>query len=369
MSDDLVRWRLVLGQAASALDGAGVDADALARDAALDWLYGRDADLAERDERGGDLSPSAVTPVDWVHGIRRLFPKEAIERLQRDAVEEFGLHEVVTSKEVLRTVEPSETLLRAILQTRTLMDPEVLALARELVAKVVRELVRQLATEVRVAFGGPRPTVRARHPAGARFAPVDTVRANLHRWDPERRRLVVDRPRFRKSSRRDALRWQLVLLVDQSGSMVDSVIHSAVTASCLWRLPSFTTHLLAFDTSVVDLTSHVQDPVELLMRVQLGGGTDIAGAVRCAEQQLREPRRSVVVIISDFFEGGDAAALVRTVARMTGAGVKVLGLAALDRRAEPVYDAALARRLVEAGAEVGAMTPLQLVGWLSRILR
>jgi hypothetical protein len=367
--DNLARWRQILGDAGGeALDGHGADADVRARDAALDWLYDRDRARAERDVRGADLSGSTLSVPEWIGEIHRLFPKDAVERLQRDAIEEFGIHEVVTSEEVLRKVEPSETLLKAVLQTRSLMEPRVLALARELVARVVAELVKRLAREVRVAFGGSRAPFRTKRPFRARFDAASTIRANLHRWDPERRKLGIDTPRFRRSFRRDGTRWQLILLVDQSGSMVGSVIHAAVTAACLWGLPSFRTHLVVFDTNVVDLTPQVTDPVELLMRVQLGGGTDIAKAVRYAESLVVQPRRAVVVLISDLFEGGDAEALVRTVQRICGAGGRFLALAALDEEAEPVYDAELGRRLVQVGAEVGAMTPNQLVGFLAEVL-
>src|SRR3954470_12802661 len=121
----LRRWRLVLGRSADALDGAGgASAEDLARDATLDWLYERDTALGERDIRGADSSDSALSVPDWINSVHRLFPKETVERLEREAVEEFGLHEVVTNKEVLARIEPSETLLRAVLLTKHLMNEE-----------------------------------------------------------------------------------------------------------------------------------------------------------------------------------------------------------------------------------------------------
>jgi Mg-chelatase subunit ChlD len=163
--------------------------------------------------------------------------------------------------------------------------------------------------------------------------------------------------------------WQVILLVDQSGSMLDSVIHSAVTAACLWGLPGVRTHLVAFDISVVDLTQDVTDPVELLMKVQLGGGTDIQGAVGYATGLIEYPERAIVVLISDFYEGANQAALIHRVKALTGQRTLVLGLAALDSNADPAFDRDMARRLVEAGAEVGAMTPGELAGWLAQKIR
>ncbi|MFD0330386.1 VWA domain-containing protein [Streptacidiphilus monticola] len=192
-----------------------------------------------------------------------------------------------------------------------------------------------------------------------------TIRANLGHYQPEQRRVLIERPRFHSRTRRHLEQWQLILLVDQSGSMVRSVIHSAVTAACLWSLPGLRTHLVAFDTQVVDLTADVRDPVELLMGVQLGGGTDIARAADYAAGLVDNPRRGIVAIISDFYEGGDPYRLLRTVRGLVEQGVTVLGLAALDEDAEPDYDRDLAGRLAEAGVHVGAMTPGRLAEFVA----
>ncbi|MGE5183054.1 MAG: VWA domain-containing protein [Acidobacteriota bacterium] len=367
----LRRWRLVLGKSsADSLDSiGGCTADDLGRDAALDWLYERDPSLGERDIRNADLSESALSVPTWIDSVHRLFPEETIERLERDAVEEFGLHEVVTNKEVLERIEPSETLLRAVLLTKHLMNDEVLALARELVRKVVQQLVEALAKQVRSAFSGARARRRSRHRSIRNFDALGTVRANLRHYDREQKRLAIREPLFWSRSKRHGEQWQVIVVVDQSGSMVSSVIHAAVTASCLWGLPAIKTHLVAFDTNVIDLTGQVTDPVETLMKVQLGGGTDIAKAVQYAEGLIENPARTVVVLITDLYEGGDADALVRSVKRQTTSGVRFVTLAALDNRAAPVYDKELGARLVKVGASVGAMTPNQLVGFLKDVLK
>ncbi|SEJ07793.1 MULTISPECIES: VWA domain-containing protein [unclassified Variovorax] len=363
--DPLQRWRLLLGDPAEAACG-GLSADAQAADAALDWLYGRDSDRASRGERSAGLGPSALSTPDWINTIHTLFPKEVIERLEQDAVERYGIDEVVTNLEVLERIEPSESLLRAVLHTKHLMNPEVLAAARKLVAEVVRRIMEKLATEVRQAFSGSRDRRRrSRMKIARNFDFKQTLAANLHRYDPERRKLYVERPVFISRTRRHAEPWDIILLIDQSGSMVDSVIHSAVMAACLWQLPGMRTRLVAFDTAVVDLTADVSDPVELLMKVQLGGGTDIAKAVGYAQSLIANPSRSIVVLVSDFYEGANPHELVRRVKALVESGAKVLGLAALDSKAEPNYDREMAARLVREGAQIGAMTPGQLAGWLA----
>jgi Mg-chelatase subunit ChlD len=151
--------------------------------------------------------------------------------------------------------------------------------------------------------------------------------------------------------------------------MVSSVIHTAVTAACLWGLPAIKTHLIAFDTQVVDLTDRASDPVELLMKVQLGGGTDIEKAVTYAASLVENPRKTILAVITDFFEGGNAELLVRRVKALCEQGTQVLGLAALDEQANPSYDRDLARRLADVGAHVGAMTPGQLASFVAEKVR
>ncbi|MEV6344656.1 VWA domain-containing protein [Actinoplanes sp. NPDC051851] len=362
---DLERWRLILGDPADGCLG-GPEGEAAERDAALDWLYGRDEELDRRDiRRTGGSGPSRLTTVDWLDGITRLFPKETVERLQRDAVERYEITDIVTDPEVLGRVEPNPALLRAVLRTKHLMNPEVLRLARRIVEAVVRDLVERLSTEVRHSFSGARARRASRFRQARDFDAKRTIRANLGHYHPGERRIYVETPYFLSRSRRHLAQWQVILLVDQSGSMLSSVIHSAVTAACLWGLPGVRTHLVAFDTEVVDLTSDVSDPVELLMRTQLGGGTDIGRAVRYASGLIEQPRRTIVAVVSDFYEGGSAATLVRAVRDLCEQGTIVLGLAALDEEADPAYDRECAQRLADVGAWVGAMTPGELAAFVA----
>ncbi len=367
--EGLVRWRLMLGSAAeSKLDSrAGMSADDLAADAALGWLYERGDDLADRDirERHGDLGESQFTVPTWIEEVHRLFPKETIERLEQDAVEKYQIHEVVTNLEVLKRVEPNETLLRAVLHTKHLMNPEVLSMARELIGKVVKKLIEKLAVTAKRTFHGSRMRTRSSHRIAKNFDAKATVRKNLATYSSDEKRLFIKTPLFISRSRKHFDTWQIVLLVDESGSMLGSVIHAAVTAACLWGLPSTKTHLCIFDTEVVDLTERITDPVEVLMKVQLGGGTDIGKAVAYARSLVENPRRTIVVLITDFFEGGGESTLVAHVKALCDQGSIVLGLAALDEQANPSYDRDLAGRLAQVGAHIGAMTPGELVNFIA----
>jgi Mg-chelatase subunit ChlD len=365
------RWRLMLGEAAGAGLQAHLGGQAAGMDRALCWLYGRGEGDEGRDtlERQGGDGASALSVPEWINEIHTLFPKETIERLERDAIERYAIEEIVTNLEVLERATPNQALLEAVLRTKHLMNPDVLAMARQLVARVVKELMEKLAKEIQRSFSGVKRRQRVAPTGSAnQFAAEETLRRNLRHFDPQTRRLALARPWFHYNTRRSFERWQIILLVDQSGSMVSSVIHSAVTASCLWGLPGIKTHLIAFDTEVVDLTESTEDPVDVLMRVQLGGGTHIGKALAYAAERIEAPTRAIVVLVSDFYEGMPEYQLVSLTRALVAQGTKVLGLAALNDRAEADFDRALAQRLADAGAHIGAMTPGQLAAWLAEKL-
>lgn len=369
----LERWRLVLGDAATDALGPG-GADCHAYDAALSFLYDREGDLegrgVRRGEREGGRGPSTLSVPEWLEQIHTLFPKETIERLEQDAVERYAIEEIVTNEEVLERVEPNEALLRAVLRTKHLMNPEILALARKLVTRVVQQLLERFQREVRTAFSGSLDRRRSSPQKVARNLDFRrTLRRNLRHYDAEKKQVVLQTPYFFARTKRHSERWQVIVVVDQSGSMLDSTIHAAVTAACFWGLPGIKCHLVAFDNRVVDLTSDVTDPVELLMKVQLGGGTDIANAVRYGSQLVENPRRTIFVLITDFYEGGDRYALVRQVGELCRSGVTFLGLAALDERAQPTFHRELAEQCAREGAHVGAMTPGELARFVAQRVR
>lgn len=369
---NLGRWRLVLGRASHGALGT-CEGEEAACESALSWLYDRDENLAERgirqtEDRTGGLEGPNLTTVDWIESIHKLFPQETIERLEQDAVEIYEIDDLVTNPKVLERVKPNQALLKAVLKTKHLMNQEVLAMAKALVKQVVEELLEKLKSEFQQAFSGSLDRRRSSPVKSARnFDFKRTLRHNLR--NVKNGKLTIERAFFHARVQRLTKNWQVILLVDQSGSMLDSVIHSAVTASCLWSLPGISTHLCVFSTEVVDLTKDCVDPVETLMKVQLGGGTDIGTAVAYAQSMVRTPRETVVVIISDFYEGGSTHRLVQKVRQLCANGTTVLGLAALDQNAKPDYDRETAKQLVQVGAQVGAMTPGELAAWLAEKIR
>ncbi|MBL8471810.1 MAG: VWA domain-containing protein [Rhodocyclaceae bacterium] len=373
----LHRWRLVLGKYAGRhLAPQGLQGQAGRMDQALDYLYGREYrgrglrdDGGTDAERGpGSLDASQLTLVTWLGEVRELFPRDTVEVIEKHALERYGLTGLLTDPHTLERLAPNQELLRSLLMLKNSLHGEVLQVARRIIRQVVEEIRRKLEAEVRRTLAGRLNRLRHSPLAVAQnFDPLGTLRKNLKHYDRERRRLVVEQIKFfERNTRR--LPWDIILCIDQSGSMADSVIHSAVMAGILAALPAFRVKIVVFDTSIVDLSEYADDPVEMLMRVQLGGGTHIARAVRYCAQQVENPQRTVLVLVTDFCEGAPPGELVRAVRELAEARVKLLGLAALDSQAFPVYDRQMAERLAACGMEVAALTPQKLAHWLVKVI-
>jgi Mg-chelatase subunit ChlD len=369
----LVRWRLVLGESAEQSLGCPLGGKDQECDQALGFLYDREYGPGRNvriTRRQGGLGDSALSVPDWINQVHALFPKKTIERIEKDALERYQLQEMVTNPDVLERAQPNPTLLKAVLHTKHLMNQQVLQMARLLVRKVIEQLLEKLARPLQQPFLGAMDRRKRSHVKLAKnFDAETTIRHNLAHYDPDSKRLFIKVPYFSSRVRRHLERWQIIILVDESGSMAGSVIHSAVTAAIFFGIKSVRTHLVLFDTNVVDVTEQCNDPVETLMKVQLGGGTDIGNALNYAGTLVDNPRRTIIILVTDFFEGAPVDRLLSTAKKLLESGVTLLGLAALDEQADPNYDRALAERLVAMGAHVGAMTPGELAEWVAQKVR
>lgn len=380
-----LRWRLVLGRhAEDALplegdgdgdgppgEGAGADLseriqEAQAVDQALEFLYDRElAKRAHRQAGGGDGHGGLTVPA-WLSEVRELFPQEAVEVLERDALTRYGLHELVTDPEVLKQAEPNHDLLKAILTFKHRMSGPVLEVARGVVREVVDQLAAELRSECAPALqGGFDPEQR---PPQRTMRNVDwhrTIRDNLGRWDPVEERLGLESVRFRHRQKGRGS-WRIIFAVDQSGSMLDSTIHAAVMAAIFASLPSVDCRLILWDHRVVDLSHLVDDPLEVLLQTQLGGGTLLLPALQHCASLVTEPTKTLLVVLSDFFVYGEGPACLELASELHDAGIRCLGLCALDAEARPIYDEAFARRLAGEGWHVAALTPKKLAEHVAR---
>jgi Mg-chelatase subunit ChlD len=346
-SERLRRWRLILGAAAEGPGMALHGAD-LGMDRALQALY--------EGERQGGLGASAPNVARWLGDIRGYFPSSVVQVMQRDALERLDLRRMLLEPELLASVTPDVHMVATLLTLKGVMPQRAKETARQVVRKVVEELTRKLAAPVRQAVVGSLS--RATRNYRPRHNEIDwqrTIRANLRHYQPQYRTIIPER-RIGYGRKRGSLR-DIILCVDQSGSMGPSVVYSGVFGAVLASLPAVTARMVVFDTAVVDLTEELHDPVDLLFGVQLGGGTDINQALAYCQSLVRRPQETILVLISDLYEGGNSEEMLKRAAALTASGVQLLALLALSDQGAPAYHHQNAAALAGLGAPAFACTP------------
>ncbi len=357
------RWRLILGQERESLSPAG---DRLCQ--CLDGLYGRpESDSLDGSGRGAGDGPASLGVREWAAEIEAVFGQAALQEILGEAAA-LGRGEALELLDPAR-VRPSVDLLTTALSLTGSMPEARLARLRPLVRRLAAQLAEQLAVRLRPALRGLASARPTRRPLG----PLDlaaTIRANLRHVVllDGRPQVVPAAPVFRQPQAK-ASDWHLIVMVDVSGSMSSSVVFSALTAAVLTGVRQLDVTFLAFNTQVMDLTGHVEDPLSLLLEVEIGGGTDIAGAMHVARSRVRVPSRTLCVLVSDFEEYGDVAGLLGEVDAMRSAGVHLMGCAALDDSGECAYNVGVAQQLAGMGMRVAAVTPLDLARWVGRVIR
>ncbi len=346
----LRKWRLILGQDAQGADGGPeLPARAAGMDATLEALY-------RSDDRRGGLGPSSPNVNRWLGDIRKYFPTDTVQLLQRDALERLGLQQMLLEPELLETIQADVHLVGTLLSLKNVLPERSRETARMVVRKVVEEIEKQLRQPLLQAVSGRRRThARNRRPRHADIDWDQTIRVNLKHYQPEYRTVLP--VHLRGQQRSQASLKHLILLIDQSGSMATSVVYAGVLSCIMASLPSVKTHVVAFDTSVVDLTAQLPDPIGLLFALQLGGGTDIGRALRYAEQLVTHPRDTVVVLLSDLFEGGSVPNMLQSVRRLVHTGLTFLPILALSDQGAPAFDHDVAAQLTELGLKPFASTP------------
>jgi hypothetical protein len=368
-AERLRRWRLVLGSEAQADCGA-LDGVAAEMDQALAALYDAQGPggLASKERRGG-RGGSAPSVARWLGDIRRYFPSQVVQVMQHDALQRLNLREMLLQPEMLQSVQPDVHLVASLLALSRVIPAGTKDTARLVVRRVVDDLMKRLEEPMRSAVGGALDrSQRNRRPRHAEIDWNRTIRANLKHWQPDYRTVV---PETLHGHGRKARRPQreVVLCIDQSGSMAHSVVYASIFGAVMASLPAVSTRLVVFDTAVVDLSDQLDDPVELLFGVQLGGGTDINGAVGYCQSLMREPRNTIFVLISDLYEGGVEANLLRRAVQMVDSGVQCIALLALSDEGAPAYDHALAAKLAAVGVPSFACTPDAFPGLMAAAIR
>lgn len=374
--DKIERFRLILGKTAdqglcalagreSLLDAAGAEVDD-----ALDQIYAIEEEKPEeRGERSAGLGKSAPRLAKWLGDIRSYFPRDVVAVIQQDAIERKGLQQLLFEPETLGQVTPSIELVGTLMSLKGMIPEKTKETARMVVRAVVEELMKKMESDIISAVRGAID--RSRHSPLKSLPNLDwkrTIGKNLHNYVKEKNTIIPDRFFFwsRQLRRRE---WNVIVCMDQSGSMAESVVYGAVTGAILASMPALETHVIVFDTEVVDLTEQCSDPVDMLFGVQLGGGTDINRAVKYCQNLITDPRKTLFILITDLYEGGNQAELVRRMEEMAQSGVRAVTLLALSDSGIPTYDEHLAKKLRSLGVPCFGCTPNMLPDLLSTAIK
>ncbi|MEV7605633.1 VWA domain-containing protein [Paenarthrobacter sp. NPDC089322] len=353
----LSRWRLVLGgneaDGIATGDGHRVELSAAdaRRDAALEELYG------EPTKGRGGLGASSPRVARWLGDIRGYFPSSVVQVMQADAMDRLGLRQLLLEPEMLRTVQPDIGLVSTLVGLGRVIPEHSRETARSVIRQVTKELEERLrAKTIQAVSGALNRSARTRRP---RYRDIDwnrTIAANLKNYQPEYRTVVPEKL-LGHARRSSEIQRDIILCVDQSGSMAESVVYSSVFGAVLGSLRSVSTRLVVFDTEVVDLTDDLDDPVDVLFGVQLGGGTDINRALAYCQDQITKPAETILLLISDLYEGGVAEEMLRRAAAIVGRGTTMIALLALSDSGHPSFDSDHAAALAGIGVPAFACTP------------
>ena len=318
--------------------------------------------------RSGSRSGSGLNIPIWLKEVKELFPKQTREVLERDLVKNSKIEDIIQHPELFDKVEPNMEMLGVLLRMKNMLPNSLRDKAKGLVEKVVKQLVQKLKSKFKRTIIGA--INRNLHSPVKCFRNIDwkqTIRQNLKNFNPKLNKMIVETPRF-YSCQKKRKHWQIIIMIDESGSMTESIIYSAVIASIFAELPAIKTNLIIFDTEVVDLSDQIGHPVDVLMNTTLSGGTNIAKALHYGQTLMTKPQNTLFILITDFYEGGGYHNLDKEIIHILESQARLLALAALGRNAEPMYDRRFAQKLKSMGIDVLACTPEELAPIVGKIL-
>lgn len=366
----LNRWRLILGS----FSNLEIDNEYSEIDETLNFLYDREYtqnggySLDNFNNSNSSKEKSALTVPKWISKVKKLFPKETVEIMQKQALEKYKLTEILTDENILKEIEPNIELLKNILTFKDMMSQNVKKLAYDIVKKTLEEIKNKMEVEIKKVFYGKKlPNSNTTNKIFKNLDIKKTIRYNLKNYDIKNKTIFTDKLFFNQNIKKYNP-YNIIILIDESGSMLDSVIYSSIMASIFANLPYLSIKLIIFDISVVDLSEHIKEPIDILFKVQLGGGTNIAQALEYAKKITFAPDKTIVLLISDLFDSNDYKLMYKNANDIIEAGSKLIILTALDYNANSIYDKEAAKYFSKIGAKVGALTPSKLSKWISDII-
>lgn len=347
----LRRWRLVLGGPAAEATGVDLSGTDLGMDTVLAALYD-----TEKDQRRVGMGPSMPNVSRWLGDIRTYFPSSTVRVMQQDALERLNLRQMLMQPEMLEAIDADVHFVATLLSLSRVIPEKTKETARTVVRKVVDDLMRKLqARTVQAVRGSLNRSTRSHRPRSNEIDWHRTIRANLKNYLPDQKTIIAERL-VGYGRKRAALR-DIVLCVDQSGSMATSVVYSGIFGAVLASIPALSTRMVVYDTAVVDLTDDLQDPVDLLFGTQLGGGNDTPRALAYCQQIITRPSQTIMVLITDCYEGAGSADMLKRAGELVASGVQVILLLALSDRGTPSYDERQASAMARLGIPTFACSP------------
>ncbi len=363
------RWRMVMGVPPEPKSRGSQAARS------LDHLYGegkgegaRSGLSKRRPGSGGGTEQPVPTAAEWAEDLESLFGSDICQEVLGTSAASGNLGALTALDP--DTVVPSMELLQQVLSLAGGTSESKTQRLRQIAKRITEQLAQKLAVRLRPHIHGlsiARPTRRRNR----RLNLARTIRGNLAnavRREDGRTTIVAKDLIFNSASKRE-MDWHLTFVVDVSGSMTSSVVYSALCAAIFSELPALSIRFLAFSTQVVDLSGHVSDPLTLLLEVQVGGGTHIGLGLRHARAGLRVPSRSMVVLVTDFEEGVSTGEMIAETRALVEAGVKCIGLAALDDQGVARFHQGCAQMMASAGMPIAAVSPEKLARWVGDQIR
>ncbi len=372
------RWRLILGVESEerfiSMNGnekPGLSEEQLMMDQALAAIYNNSESGGFGQGRGAGNGPSNPKISKWLGDVRTLFEKDLVTVIQSDAIERCGLRQLIFEPELLENLEPDIGLASTLLMLKDQIPKRSKESARAFIAKIVEEINKLLEADIRRAVTSSiNRRLHSPIPSASALDFQLTIRRNLKNYNKELGTIVPERFYFFDRTTAAASRqWTVILDVDQSGSMGESVIYSSIMSCILASMASIRTHIVAFDTNIVDLTEKCDDPVDLLFGFQLGGGTNIDQSVAYCQKFVENPSKTLFFLVTDLEEGGNRASLLNRLKELKESGVTVVCLLAIADGGKPYYDAQMAEKVAGLGIPCFACNPVMLPLLLQRALK
>lgn len=373
-NDRLRRWRLILGsEAQKRMEGMGNGPDLsqedLMMDTALDAIYNRDMKFGF----GGGAGKGASSPQisRWLGDVRTLFDKDIVKIIQSDAMERCGLKQLIFEPELLENIEPDMHMASMILTLKDQIPKKSKENAREFIRKIVEQINALLETDLkRAVTASINRKLHSPIPSASALDFQTTIRKGIKDYNTKLKKIIPQKYYFfERSATTAANKYTVILDIDQSGSMGESVIYSSIMSCILASMSAIKTKVVAFDTNIVDLSEKCEDPIDLLFGFTLGGGTDIEKSIKYCTKYIENPKKTIFFLISDLEEGGNRAGLLRRLTQMKEDGVIVICLLAISDSGKPYYDASMAQRIANNGIPCFAAAPQMLPRLLEKAMK